>query len=193
MAGPLSWMSPYCQACARASPVSPTGLGFMQVTGKLNAVERGLLATRMAKLRATLDPALAIQNWHSLGILDFVAAVNKVPRSHLTTSLLHNAGSQHCCLPARLRSADLCRHAPWDHTLGNLLTSAVHGAAQATGEFEVLVQQVQKNASLVEHAVSAISHAKACAGPPAGAVLDLHELQEHIESHRVKERKHSSK
>ena len=48
------------------------------MTGKLNAVERGLLATRVAKLRETLDPALAIQNWHSLGILDFVATVNKV-------------------------------------------------------------------------------------------------------------------
>lgn len=32
----------------------------------------------------------------------------------------------------------------------------------------MLVQQVQKNASLVEHAISTISHAKACAGPPAG-------------------------
>ena len=48
------------------------------MTGKLNAVERGLLATRVAKLRETLDPALTIQNWHSLGILDFVATVNKV-------------------------------------------------------------------------------------------------------------------
>ena len=63
---------------------------------------------------------------------------------------------------------------------------AVRGVAQAIGEFEVLVQQVQKNASLVEHAISAISHAKACAGPPAGIVLDLQELQEHIETHRVK-------
>ena len=65
----------------------------------------------------------------------------------------------------------------------------MRGAAQATGEFEVLVQQVQKNAALVEHAISAISHSKACAGPPAGAVLDLQELQEHIETHRVKVQK----
>ena len=71
----------------------------------------------------------------------------------------------------------------------DLPTIAVRCAAQAIGEFEVLVQQVQKNASLVEHAISAISHAKACAGPPAGAVLDLQELQEHIETHRVKVRK----
>lgn len=53
----------------------------------------------------------------------------------------------------------------------------------------MLVQQVQKNASLVEHAISTISHAKACAGPPAGNVLDLQELQEHIETHRMKVRK----
>lgn len=65
----------------------------------------------------------------------------------------------------------------------------MRGAAQAIGEFEVLVQQVQKNASLVEHAISTISHAKACAGPPAGNVLDLQELQEHIETHRMKVRK----
>jgi len=44
-------------------------------------VERGLLATRMAALRATLDPAVTIQNWHSLGILDFVATINKVASS----------------------------------------------------------------------------------------------------------------
>ncbi|KAK9825454.1 hypothetical protein WJX81_002895 [Elliptochloris bilobata] len=106
---------------------------YYTVTGKLNAVERGLLATRVAKLRATLDPALTIQNWHSLVILDFVATVNT-----------------------------------------------------AIGEFEVLVQQVQKNASLVEHAIAAISHARACAGPPAGTVLELQELQEHMETHRVK-------
>ena len=68
--------------------LSPIGLGPAQVTGKLNAVERGLLATRVAKLRATLDPALTIQNWHSLGILDFVASVNKVPTPCLATSML---------------------------------------------------------------------------------------------------------
>lgn len=58
--------------------------------------------------------------------------------------------------------------------------------AQAVGEFEVLVQQVQKNAALVEHAVGAIAHARACAAPPAGPAADLQELQEHIEAHRVK-------
>ena len=59
-------------------------------------------------------------------------------------------------------------------------------AAQAVGEFEVLVQQVQKNAALVEHAITAITHARACAAPPAGATVDLQELQEHIENHRIK-------
>ena len=59
------------------------------MTGKLNAVERGLLATRVAKLRATLDPALTIQNWHSLGILDFVASVNKVRKPSLAMSMLY--------------------------------------------------------------------------------------------------------
>lgn len=59
-------------------------------------------------------------------------------------------------------------------------------AAQAVGEFEVLVQQVQKNAALVEHAITAITHARACAAPPVGTTVDLQELQEHIENHRIK-------
>lgn len=61
------------------------------MTGKLNAVERGLLATRVAKLRATLDPALTIQNWHSLGILDFVASGSKVLSPSLAMSMLYGA------------------------------------------------------------------------------------------------------
>lgn len=48
--------------------------------------------------------------------------------------------------------------------------------AQAVGEFEVLVQQVQKNAALVEHAVGAIAHARACAAPPAGPAADLQDV-----------------
>ena len=75
------------EPCVHESPVISARLGLVQVTGKLNAVERGLLATRVAKLRATLDPALTIQNWHSLGILDFVASVNKVLRPLSTTCL----------------------------------------------------------------------------------------------------------
>ena len=65
---------------------------------------------------------------------------------------------------------------------------AIYGgvAAQAVAEFEVLVQQVQKNAALVEHAITAITHARACAAPPAGTTVDLQELQEHIENHRIK-------
>ena len=175
-----------------------TGLGPVQVTGKLNAVERGLLSTRVAKLRATLDPALTIQNWHSLGILDFVASVNKVLHPAMATSMLYSVLSKQSCLQAQPHSAVPIMLNSVFHTLPkvaqayiteNLLLIAVRGTAQAIGEFEVLVQQVQKNASLIEHAISAISHAKACAGPPAGSVLDLQELQEHIETHRVKVRK----
>ena len=62
-----------------------------QVTGRLSAVERGLLATRMAALRATLDPAVTIQNWHSLGILDFVTTINKV-----CIVLTHSRHGWHC-------------------------------------------------------------------------------------------------
>ena len=66
------------------------------MTGKLNAVERGLLATRVAKLRGTLDPALTNQNWHSLGILDFVAIVNKVQPFSKTSGCTTPGGVTPC-------------------------------------------------------------------------------------------------
>jgi hypothetical protein len=78
-------------------------------------VERGLLATRMAALRATLDPAVTIQNWHSLGILDFVATINKV-----------------CIILIPLRHG-LAPHAPWLHNTWYELPPASFSTSKCIG------------------------------------------------------------
>lgn len=62
---------------------------------------------------------------------------------------------------------------------------------KAINEFQSLVNQVQKNSSIIEKVIHSVANAKLVVEPPANEeIMDLQEFYEHIEKQRMQTIEH---